>query len=347
MKRKHKFLKGLLTYCAVMLVITLGLWFVAWNYAAAYEMAQPVGAMNAYMEQELEQQLADAIEVYSADHANAFQTEEEVSEVLTGLIMDGEWSYRKNKEYKSDAPVYTIYSGNLAVGKVCLTQGIAYTLDFGQEPWEVQPLELVLDSLARSVTVTAPADCVVTVNGYALQEAEATLTNYPEFEAYADEISAEQALCVYHAEGLIVEELEISCGDNPIVYDEEADVWYVLPVVDEEALAEIEALAPKFVNAYLMFSSNAGPFEGVQKYLAPEGELVDRLRRSLDGLSWVKYTTGKVLETEIKNITYYGNVATFECAYVLELKSGNMEGNMHVVVVQSEDGWRVSDMEMF
>jgi hypothetical protein len=96
-----------------------------------------------------------------------------------------------------------------------------------------------------------------------------------------------------------------------------------------------------------MFTSNAGSFEAVQPYLAPEGELVDRLRRSLDGLSWVKYTTGKVLETEIKNITYYGNVATYEASYVLQLKSGDMEGNMYVVMVRGENGWRVSDIELF
>ena len=105
--------------------------------------------------------------------------------------------------------------------------------------------------------------------------------------------------------------------------------------------------APKFVDAYLSFTSNAGSFGNVQQYLAPEGELVDRLRRSLDGMSWVHYTTGKILETEISNIEYYGNVATFDAAYELKLKSGDMAGNMHVIMVQGVYGWRVSDIELF
>ena len=85
----------------------------------------------------------------------------------------------------------------------------------------------------------------------------------------------------------------------------------------------------------------------MQRFLAPEGELVDRLRRSLDGMSWVHYTTGKILETEISNIAYYGNVATYDAAYELKLKSGDMAGNMHVIMVQGAYGWRVSDIELF
>ena len=347
MKKKNKFWKGLLIYCMVMLGITMCLWFVAWNYAAAYEMAQPVGAMNAYMAENLEQQLADAVAEYSEAHANEYQSAEDVAQVLNELVMDGEWSYRKNKEYKSNAPVYTVYSGDLALGKVRLEQGIAYTLDFGQEPWEAQPIELELEGLERSATVIAPADCAVTVNGYTLQGSTEVLSGYPGFEEYETTIKEEMDLRVYRVEGLIAKDLVIESGSLTVAAAEEPDTWYVLPELDDDTLAEIEALAPKFIDAYLMFTSNAGSFEAVQPYLAPEGELVDRLRRSLDGLSWVKYTTGKVLETEIKNIAYYGNVATYEASYVLQLKSGDMDGNMYVVMVRGENGWRVSDIELF
>ena len=347
MKKKHKFLKGLLIYCMVMLGITMCLWFVAWNYAAAYEMAQPVGAMNAYMAENMEQQLADAVAEYSAAHANEYQSAEDVAAVVNGLVMDGEYSYRKNKEYKTNAPVYTIYNGDLALGKTRLEQGIAYTLDFGQEPWEVQPLELELEGLVRGATVIAPADCAVTVNGYAVQPTDEVLTGYPGFEEYATTIKEEVDLRVYRVEGLIAEGVVVESGSLTVMAAEEADTWYVLPELSEELQVEFEELAPKFIDAYLMFTSNAGSFEAVQPYLAPEGELVDRLRRSLDGLSWVKYTTGKVLETEVKNITYYGNVATYEASYVLQLKSGDMEGNMYVVMVRGENGWRVSDIELF
>ena len=56
MKKLTTFKKGLLIYGLVWLVIMLGIWFVAWNYAAAYEMAQPVGAIDAYVEQTLKQE---------------------------------------------------------------------------------------------------------------------------------------------------------------------------------------------------------------------------------------------------------------------------------------------------
>ena len=64
-------------------------------------------------------------------------------------------------------------------------------------------------------------------------------------------------------------------------------------------------------------------------------------------MSWVHYTTGKLTEAEVSNLEYYGNVATFDASYSLKLKSGDWDGNMHVVMVQAAYGWRVTDIEMF
>ena len=74
MKKLTTFKKGLLIYGLVWLVIMLGIWFVAWNYAAAYEMAEPVGAMNEYMEEALPTHLEEAVLAYSDENANAYQS---------------------------------------------------------------------------------------------------------------------------------------------------------------------------------------------------------------------------------------------------------------------------------
>ena len=347
MKNMNKFTKGLLIYGGVWVLLIAVLWFVVWNYAAAYEMAQPVGAIKAYVEQELKQQLAADIAAYSEVNANDYQSAEEISAVLTEKVLEQEWKYRKSKEYKSDAPVYTMYCGDTALATAYLQAGTAGALDFGLVPWEVLPVEAELSRMERSVTVIAPADCDVKLNGFSLRDAAESCTYFPTFAEYDVTIKKPFDLKVYKVDGLVTEQISVKCIGYKVVEAEEPDTWYVLPEADEATMKQIETVAPQFVDAYLRFTSNAGSFGNVQRFLAPEGELVDRLRRSLDGMSWVHYTTCKIMDMEVSNITYYGNVVTYDAAYELKLKSGDMAGNMHVVMVQGVYGWRVSDIELF
>ena len=347
MKNLTTFKKGLLVYGLVWLAIMLSVWFVAWTYAAAYEMAEPVGAMNDYLEEQMPARLEEAVSVYCEEQANAYQSAEKLYAELMETVVGGEWTYRKSKAYTSAAPVYTLYCGGNELGTVSLTAGKANALDFGLVPWEVQDAEVNLALLERTVTVVAPVDVDVKLNGSVLSAAAETASYFPMFAEYEPTIRHPMELQVYRVDGMVTSDVTVTAKGHTVMQAEEADTWYVLPNADETAQAEMERVAGEFVEAYLMFTSNAGSFGNVQRYLAPEGELVDRLRRSLDGMSWVHYTTGKILETEISNIEYYGNVATFDAAYELKLKSGDMAGNMHVIMVQGAYGWRVSDIELF
>lgn len=341
------FKKGLLIFLTLWLVLTAGIWFVVWSYADAYEQAQPAAVVKAYVENTLKQQLAAEIEAYSAEAANDYQSAEAIAAQLTEQVVNQEWKYRKSKEYTSAAPVYKLYCGGTELCSAYLEAGEAKALDFGMAPWQVQPVSVGLEQMERTVTVIAPADCEVKLNGKLLKGETESLTYFPMFAEYEITIKQPVDLRVYKVAGMVIDDVTVKCAGHTVVAAEEADTWYVLPAADEKTMTEIETFAPKFVDAYLSFTSNAGSFGSVQWYLAPEGELIDRLRRSLDGMSWVHYTTGKVLETEISNITYYGNVATYDAAYDLKLKSGDMAGNMHVIMVRSSYGWRVSDIELF
>lgn len=347
MKNLTVFKKGLLIYGLVWLLIMLSIWFVAWNYAAAYEMAEPVGAMNAYMEKQLPGILEEAVTAYSEENANAYQSAEDIYAEFTANVLEGDWSYRKSKAYTSAAPVYTLYCGGTEMGTVTLAAGEAKALDFGLAPWVVQKGAPELERLERTVTVIAPLDVDVKLNGKTLSKAAETASYFPMFSEYEPTIRKPIELQVYRVDGIVTSAVTVTAKGHAVLQTEEADTWYVLPNADETVQEQIEKFAPEFVDAYLRFTSNAGSFGNVQRFLAPEGELVDRLRRSLDGMSWVHYTTGKILETEISNIVYYGNVVTYDAAYELKLKSGDMAGNMHVVVVQGAYGWRVSDIELF
>ena len=350
MREKFKslstFKKGFAIYVAIWLVLILAVWFVAWNYAAAYEMAQPKGAMNAYIEDELNDAVAALIADYSADRADAYQSAEQISADLTEKLLGGEWTYRKSKEYTSANPVYVMYCGETRLGTVDLAQGKAKLLDFGLMPWEIASVTWETDSLEKPVTIVAPVDCKVMMNGVAVKAADETAVYYPDFAEYEATIRKPLELAVYHVP-MCIDEINVDCGDLTLVEGEEPYTYYAIAQPDELTVTTLETLAPQFAEAYLRYTSNAGDYYSVTRFVAPGSELLARLYKSRDGMSWVHYTTGKILKCEVGEIEYFGNAATYDVEYVLNLKSGEMAGNMHVVCVHADFGWRVTDIELF
>lgn len=341
-----KFQKGFAVYVSIVLAVIVCLWAAAWNYAAAYEMAQPKGAMNAYMETRLGEQVTTMIADYSEKRANAYQTAEEVSALLTAKLTGQEWSYRKSKEYTSDAPDYILYCGETALGGAALARNVPGLLDFGQAPWEVKLTALDFELLEKNVTIVAPADCKVTLNGAAVKNADAFAEYYPAYAQYAQTIKHPLELQVYHIP-ICTDRIEIDCGGLRLAEGEEPYTYYAVPQPDEKTVETLEALAPQFAEAYLKYTSNADTYHNVSRFVAPGSELLERLYKSRDGMSWVHYTTGKIVKCEVGEIEYFGNVATYDVEYVLHLKSGEMAGNMHVICVHADYGWRVTDIELF
>lgn len=341
-----KFKKGFAIYVGVLLALILVLWFVVWNYAAAYEMAQPKGAMNAYMEDEFEDLLAASIADYSQERADAYQTTEEVSAVLTEKLAGQDWTYRKSKDYSSAAPVYTLYCGETAMGSAALRSNEAGLTDFGLAPWEVELAGLDMEQMEKTVTIVAPADCKVKLNGAAVKDAAETAAFYPDFAQYAETIKQPMELVVYQVP-MCIDEIEIDCGDLNLVEGEEPYTYFAIAEPDEQTVTTLETLAPRFAEAYLKYTSNAGTYYNVTQFVAPGSELLERLYKSRDGMSWVHYTTGKIVKCEVGEISYFGNAATYDVEYVLDLKSGEMAGNMHVICVHADYGWRVTDIELF
>ena len=342
-----KFKKGFAIYVGMLLLVMLLIWFAAWNYAAAYELAQPKGAMNAYVEETLKPELAERLESYSTEQANDYQSAEQIKAVMTEKLLNQDWTFRKSKAYTSDAPVYTLYCGETAMGTATLRQGKAGLLDFGLIPWEVQPVEAELDRMEKTVTVVAPVGCKVTLNGAPVTTAAETAEFYPDFAAYAETIKQPMELQVYRVGELCVDEIVIDCGDYRLVEGEEPNTYYAVAEPDEQTVTALETLAPRFAEAYLKYTSNAGTYYNVTQFVAPGSELLARLYKSRDGMSWVHYTTGKIMKCEVGEIEYFGNAATYDVEYVLNLKSGEMAGNMHVVCVHADYGWRVTDIELF
>ena len=102
------------------------------------------------------------------------------------------------------------------------------------------------------------------------------------------------------------------------------------------------------MQTYLAFTSNASGNPGaVQAYMISGSPLSQRITASLDGMSWVHGVTATVEDLSVSNFRYYGSAAICDARYTLISGGNATENNMHVVLTETDSGWRVADIGMF
>ena len=354
-KQKHSFWKGLLIYICVMLALICVGFFLFWNFMSAFEASQTDGVVNQYLKHDIQTSLRSAVANYAAaeeETTGAFQTEEDISAALTETLSNGTLSCRKAiGTYTSEQPVYTVRLDKTEIGTLRLAPGSHRLLSFGFDTWEVSDTAFDFSKLGKNVTVTAPKDLVLTLNGTELTDKYITGTGlYPDLEPYADSLPTDSGSTVTYSVGTLFTEPEVSVvsnGSRCTIENENGAVSVVnqCPAGLETQLTEY---SKNFVQTYLAFTSNASGNSGaVQAYMIPGSPLSQRITASLDGMSWVHGVTATVEDLSVSNFRYYGSAAICDARYTLISGGNATENNMHVVLTETDSGWRVADIGMF
>jgi len=325
-------------------------WLVTWQYAAAYEDAQPAAALDAYVEQTLTPALEAQIEQTGTNFESPYESADTISEALSETLLGGNWSYREDAKQSTDeAPVYTLYCGGVPMSTAHLTVGKPRLLSFGFSRWEVSGSDADLRQLSKTVIVYAPADSGAAINGVPLQtapEAEA-IKQYPRFAEYEALIGKSLELQQYTVENLFAA-VSVTAADGFTILEQDSNTYYVIPVCDDKTHETLLTFTEDFVGAYIDFTSNAMPVWNLQRYVHLRSEFYQRIYKSLDGMSWVSGVTGKLAKLELHDLVYYGNVATCEADYFLDMKkTDDYEGSMHIVMARTSSNWRVVNIEMY
>lgn len=352
---KSRFKKGLLIYTLVMLaVIFIGL-FVFWQYIKAYEYSRPDYVVDAYMEQELR----DVLEQDGQVRAQQLCTPEEVDNELATireLLNNGNFDYRKvTEEYSEDAPVYSIRMNQQEVGRVWL-EPRSGRHHFGFLHWAFASSEIEIYRLATQYDIYVPADVTVTVGGEALTSGSwmPKVSQFPPaLEQFADSLGADMPDYLRYG----VTRFTVPTVDAGPDYDvtlTDDNVFLVTPRYPEELETELSDYAADFVTAYIAFTSNATGPGLASTYVLPGGKLYQRINGAGDAMRWVHGITYTMSDLTVDSFQYYGTAATLEAHYILTPYGGgetvgNKENhsNMHIVLTQTSNGWRVADIELY
>ena len=142
-------------------------------------------------------------------------------------------------------------------------------------------------------------------------------------------------------------EVSLPDGGEGHRLSQEENAFTVTPVCPPELSDQLYRYAEDFVRAYIAFTGNFTGPEAVTAYMVPGSILYQRMYGALAGLSWVSGVTGYLSELRVDSLRYYGGAATLEAHYLLTLDRMDTDNNMKIVLTQTEQGWRVAEIELF
>ena len=198
--------KAMLVYCIVLIVAVAAALAVFWKYLEAYEFTRPERVMAQFEQMADESYWKTAIESSFSVTPTEFETKSAlVDELCLDLIREGDMSYVKDEEYTEEAPVYLVYVGGTELCRVYLSPQLGGEAGFGLEYMSIDKVELLAGFISpepRTLSITAPADATVTVNGITVSENY--LSSEPVDASYLPELEPEatELLCRYDISGI-------------------------------------------------------------------------------------------------------------------------------------------------
>lgn len=352
--RKHRFAIGLFAYIIIMLLIIFAGLFVFWQYIAAYEFSRTEGLMDDFMAGEAAEAIDREIERFAAAHESVLESADDVAAALHAYVNSGELGYRKaSGEYSAEAPVYSVRLDNEELGKVWFRSYSGGPLAFGFNYWFPTRSEFEFSGLEQEYTVIAPAEAAVTVNGVTLtaENCSVSWALPEELEPYASALSQLPSRARYTFTAFSEPRVSLlSDGDDYWMHEDESvpNVYTVIQNCPLELSGELHQWAEGFVTAYIKYTSKAGGTSAAAAaYTVPNSDLYDRMFASIEGLSWVSGVTSTMSDLTVDSLEYYGCAATVVAHYKLDTRGNKLsDNNMKLILVPTNSGWRVAEIDM-
>lgn len=265
-KQKHKgkrpakkliFWRIYLSVVIVLLLIIAGVWFTLIDFLKYYESAQPTHLMDALVK-EVQEGTVDELLAYSDATYSEDKTEEVKQSILASVDKETLAYTMKRTDNSDEEPVYRIYDVD---GEICLVtlRAKEERAKYDSKVWEVKSVDDLVKPL-EPITIVAPQNYIVEVNGEALAEDSAIESTLPaEIEALEEiELISKYTdfptVNTYHIEELYVEP-EIVCyvpDKSATVTAEESENTYTFQAVSYETLdagmqEEIKEFSKKYV----------------------------------------------------------------------------------------------------
>lgn len=359
-KKKRSFVKGMLIYAAVYLIVAAAGLAVFWNFIDAYEHSRPKNTVDAYVTALTPADMCrKAMEAAGRVDLN-LQSVEERNAIITASVTERVTYARKSSESTDTRQVYVLRCGKQIVGEVIIT---AREPDvYGFTEWEVSEDSFDFSHLmGQPLSVTVPQNFTVSVNGYMLDESYITERGiaYSALEEFYD--AYELPTMVTYTADSYLGQLELTVADEngqPVVITQDTDMNAFLDNCAGEEMEQVESFMGDFLESYVIFtgSSNQAASANYQRlrqnFLIPDSDLAQRLYTALDGLAYAQSYGDKLDTVEIHRIsrldeTHYFCDATYCVSTYGRAGKVQTSNNMKVILTVTDSGLRVEAMTRY
>lgn len=362
-KRSNKrFFLGMAIYAAVFLAATVfGLRYV-WGELEKYEAKEVYkkeatqNPMDAYMAQLTSEQVAELSEDLIARIDHNIQSEEQCRQFIRDSLT-GEFSRKKLiSQGNISHNEYMIYCGEQFVGKVITTSRTEEK--YGFTVWDVTSENYDVSYLiGEKITVTAPHNYTVSINGQALDSSYIVESGkqYDLLGEFYKDYEIPYHIVTYEA-GPFLGQPEAVITDpkgNPVTITPDTDWNTFICTCSQETISVIDSFLADFIESYVKFTSSKenrfDAYYAVIKYMVSGGDLASRMYRALDGLQYNKIASAKLLNVTMNHCVDIGN-NRYMCDITYEANINKREGfyvetnNVKLILVKTKQGLMVEAM---
>lgn len=357
--RSGRFVKGMILYAVIFLVITAAGLAVFWDFIDSYEQSRPQNTVNAYLEGLTAEDMCDGDQELLAQLDANVQTEEQAKQVIRDAVA-GELSYaKKSAECTDDRQVYVVRCGSQVIGQIAITAGEPDV--YGFRVWSVAEERFDFSWLmSEPVSITVPEDFLVSVNGNVLDESHITQMDIPYGaleEFYGDYMLP--TMVTYTADSFLGEAvLAVTDADgNAVEITEETDRNTFLPDCSEAEKTSLHTLVNTFVERYIAFTGSANGavqsnYNRLAEVLVPDGDLAARLKKAFDGLTYAQSNGDTLLELTMNRYAKLGQ-GQYLCDFTYIVQTYGRKGavettsNMKVIIVETANGLKVEAISSY
>ena len=357
-KKKHGFVRGMVIYALVFLLLGAAGLGVLWDVLKIYEQTRPETAVRAYEETLTAEYAADrGLEVREQVDGN-LQSEEQVRKVILDALDRDITCIRKGRESTREKLVYALRCGPQVIGEFSMEAG--EPLRYGMRPWMVTGEHFDFSYLlTEPQSLTVPHSYTVSVNGQAqTEEYRSGTVPYESLKEFSEEYPVPRQ--VTYTFGPLLGQPLVEIADdlgNPAQEGQVPDYNRMFNTASGEDQGTLDDFTDELIHYYVAFlgsskNTRVRNYHKLIRYVEKDSELAQRLYDALDGLQYGWSVKHKVASL----VTHYQmqvEEGLWLCDVTYEVDTTGQKGvvrtatNARLLIVDTEDGPKLRTIEVY
>lgn len=360
-KRKVKrFVRGMILYAAIFLIILWVILLFFWAYLNAYEKSRPTYAVQKYCNDFDLAYLEEKAGSFLDSLNSPFQNREEASLQLSQEIV-GHITYKKSTtESLDNTVVYILSVEENELGKVTFTK--PEDPSFGFSAYELTSESLDFSWTAKTYSISVPEGWTVLLAGVTLDESYITSTT-SEYkileEFYADSSSFGLPTLITYSIPNVVGDLDFTVTNPSGVSYESKDLQEEMfyENISSDETQQLETFTNTFLPLYVQCLSNANHnatqnFYNIDAYLVTGGNLETRLYEAISGQYWANSNGDNIQNITFNSCKKIGdNFYLVDVTYVIDTigTEGTVQStsNNKILIQGTENGYFALDISSY